>query len=177
MIGNYTGVITVHKFAQILAILSPLTILPGKAVAAMPDWWLIFGSGDQPKRQVMYADSLSVADIPSKLGAETARTVEVVLVFEDQDKPSYIWYTIAFQCKAGQYWVDVAKAKERSDEVVEEAGSRQWMPVAQSVMERPYDFVCKASTRRSNNMIQIKKPQLIDTLAQFTYGTFWATRQ
>lgn len=166
-----------HKFAQVLAILFTLAILPGKAVAAMPDWWLIFGSGDQPKRQVMYADALSVAESPSKSGAETARTVEVVQVFEDQDKPSYIWYTIAFQCKAGQYWVDVAKAKKRSGEVVEEPSSRQWMPVAQSVLERPYDFVCKASTRRSNNMIKINKPQLIDTLAQFTYETFWAIRQ
>ncbi|MBX8475590.1 hypothetical protein K5D38_12440 [Pseudomonas cichorii] len=166
-----------HKFVQVLTIISPLVILPGKAVAAMPDWWLIFGSGDQPKRQVMYADALSVADSPSKSGVETARTVEVVQVFEDQGKPSYIWYTIAFQCKAGQYWVDVAKAKKRSGEVVEEPNSRQWMPVAQSVLERPYDFVCKASTRRSNNMIKISKPQLIDTLAQFTYETFWATQQ
>lgn len=162
-----------HKLALVLAVFSPLVISPGIAVAAMPDWWLIFESGDQPKRQVIYADALSVADTPSKSGAEPARSVNVVYVFEGEDKPLFTLYRIAFQCKGGRYTVESANSKMRSGEVTQGPTSTQWEPVANTVLERPYDFVCKASSRRTNGMIKIGRPELVNTLPEFTYRTFW----
>ncbi len=162
-----------HKYALVLAVLSPLVIAPGAAVAAMPDWWLIFGSGDQPKRQVIYADALSVADSPSKSGAEPTRSVDVVYVFEDENKPLFTLYRIAFQCKAGLYSVDASNSKLRSGDVTQGPTSTQWEPVARTMLERPYDFVCKASTRRTNGMIKIGRPELATTLPEFTYRAFW----
>ena len=169
-----------HKYALVLVALCPLLIAPGVAVAAQPDWWLIFGSGDQPKRQVMYADALSVADTPLKSAAEPARSVDVVEVFEAQDKPLYVMYRVSFQCKAGRYSVATASAQMRSGAVTREPTSSQWEPVARSVMERPYDFVCKASSRRANSMIKIGMPQSATiipdgpkTLPEFTYNALW----
>ncbi|WP_407315390.1 hypothetical protein [Pseudomonas sp. nanlin1] len=162
-----------HKFAWVLAVFSPLVISPSIAVAAMPDWWLIFGSGDQPKREVLYADALSVAETPSKSAAEPTRSVDVVHVFEEQDKPLFMLYRIAFQCKSGNYIIEAADAKMRSGEVTQGQTTNQWQPVARSMLERPYDFVCKASARRANGMIKIARPELANTLPEFTYRAFW----
>ncbi|MGX0954814.1 hypothetical protein AB7M18_000942 [Pseudomonas viridiflava] len=162
-----------HRYALVLAVLSPLVIAPSTAFAAQPDWWLIFGSGDKPKRQVIYADALSVADTPSKSGAEPTRSVVVVYVFEDKDKPLYAMYTISFQCKAGRYRVEAANAQMPSGEITQEPTSSQWAPAARSVMERPYDFVCNASSRRTNGMIKIGRRELANTLPEFTYKALW----
>ncbi|MBI6852029.1 hypothetical protein YA0002_04565 [Pseudomonas cichorii] len=160
------------KYGLALAVLSPLVISPGLAVAAQPDWWLIFGSGDQPKRQVMYADAISVADSRSKTTEEAARSVDVVNVFEEEDKPSYVIYRVSFQCKAGQYRVEAAKAQMRSGETTAEPTNRHWEPVAQSLMERPYDFVCQASSRRSNSMIKVGSMS-VTILSDFTKKALW----
>lgn len=163
-----------HKYALVWAVLSQLVIAPGMAVAADPDWWLIFGSGDQPKRQVIYADALSVADTPSKSAAEPSRSVDVVYVFEAKDKPLFTLYKISFQCKAGRYSVEAANSKMRSGEIIQGPTSTQWEPVARTMLERPYDFVCNASSRRTNGMIKIGGgPVTASMLQEFTYEAFW----
>lgn len=161
-----------HKFAWVMAVLSPLVISPITAVAAQPDWWLIFGSGDQPKRQVMYADAISVADTPSKSG-EPSRSVDVVQVFEDEAMPAYVLHTISFQCKAGRYRVDATNTQMRSGKPTAGQPNDQWEPVAGTLLERPYDFVCKASSRRANSMIKIGNKDAVTTLPEFTIKAFW----
>ncbi|MBX8574455.1 hypothetical protein [Pseudomonas cichorii] len=161
-----------YKYGLVLAVFSPLVIFPGLAVASPSDWWLIFGSGEQPKRQVMYADAISVADISSKTAEEAARSVDVVHVFEAEDKPSYVMHRISFQCKAGQYRVEAANAQMRSGKITAEPTNSHWNPVARSSMERPYDFVCQAGSRRSNSMIKVGNMS-VTTLADFTKKALW----
>lgn len=162
-----------RRYFLLLVCLAPLCAMPRISSAVTPDWWLIFGGGQEPKREMIYADALSVADIDGmKEVNEVPRSVDVVQVFESANEPSFVAYNIAYQCKARSYKIISAYAHLRSGEVSESPGKSTWTPISQSWLERPYDFVCQASSRKSNSMIKLGSFSTI-SLPQITREVFW----
>lgn len=148
-----------------------LVQLQQSALAA--DWWVIFGSGDQPNRDLFYADGASVAELKTESGqAEPARSVTVVQIFETADAPDFVEYNLQFQCNKRLLKVNAVTAYNRSATASNLPAPKGWTPVPQSWIDRSYDFACKPQDRESNAMMRLGDTRA-DILANVTRTKMW----
>ena len=81
------------------------------APALATDWWMIFGTGDTPNRDLFFADAQSV-----KATQQDPQNTQltVVQVFESPNSPNYVSYTLELQCAQRQLRVNSATAYLRA---------------------------------------------------------------
>lgn len=72
--------------------LAPALVLLALAGPAQAhEWWLIFGTGDTPRRDLFAVDLESLSTLQSPPGAQQ---LHVVQVFEAQDMPSHMLFQL-----------------------------------------------------------------------------------
>ncbi|WP_044400260.1 hypothetical protein [Pseudomonas sp. FeS53a] len=153
------------------ATLALLAQTPQSALAA--DWWVIFGTGDSPERDMFYADALSVAEQRRGSGeTEAPRSVGVVQVLESAEAPNFVHYSMQFQCRQRLVKFDGITAYMRSNTPSNLASPQGWKPVPQSWVDRAYTFACDAQNREGNAMLRIGNTTA-DVLAQVTRTQIW----
>ncbi|BBP82651.1 hypothetical protein PHLH8_22930 [Pseudomonas sp. Pc102] len=150
-----------------------LLLIQVQQTAMAADWWVIFGTGDQPNRDLFYADGASVTEVKMESGqAEPARSVTVVQIFETADAPDFVAYDLQFQCKKRLLKVNAVTAYNRSATASSLPAPQGWKPVPQSWVDRSYDFACKPDERESNAMMRLGNTTA-DVLATVTRTKMW----
>lgn len=120
------------------------------APAVATDWWMIFGTGDTPNRDLFFADAQSVKATQQH---PQNRQLTVVQVFESPNSPNYVSYALELQCPERQLRVNSATAYLRAGATTVLPAPKRWVPVPKSWLERGYDFACAPGKRKSNAMM------------------------
>lgn len=120
------------------------------APALATDWWMIFGTGDTPNRDLFFADTQSV-----KATQQDPQNTQltVVQVFESPNSPNYVSYTLELQCAQRQLRVNSATAYLRAGATTVLPAPKRWVPVPKSWLEHGYDFACAPGKRKTNAMM------------------------
>lgn len=120
------------------------------APALATDWWMIFGTGDTPNRDLFFADAQSVKAVKEQPGNTL---LNVMQVFESPNSPNYVSYTLGMRCPERQLRVNSATAYLRAGATTVLPAPKRWVPLPKSWLERGYDFACAPDKRKSNAMM------------------------
>lgn len=140
---------TISLRKRLLACSSFALLSLSAAPALATDWWMIFGTGDTPNRDLLFADAQSVKAVKEHPGNTL---LNVTQVFENPNAPSYVSYTLELRCPERQLRVNSATAYLRAGATTVLPAPKGWIPVPKSWLERGYDFACAPDKRKSNAM-------------------------
>ena len=141
---------TLRMQKRLLAYASFALFSLSAAPALATDWWMIFGTGDTPKRDIFFADAQSVKAAKEHPGNTL---LNVMQVFESPNAPSYVSYTLELRCSERQLRVNSATAVLRAGSTSVLPAPKSWVPVPKSWLERGYDFACAPGKRKANAMM------------------------
>lgn len=131
--------------------------ISGTANAAV-EWWIMSSRGEQPNREVFYADATSVVQVNRESGMnEAARALDVLQVKEAAASPEMINYRLQFQCESRQVRVLSATAAMNSGANVRVPVPAGWSPVQPHWTEHAYKFACQPQARQANGMIKVRE--------------------
>ncbi|RMQ47641.1 hypothetical protein ALQ04_04070 [Pseudomonas cichorii] len=120
------------------------------------EWWLIFGGGEQPNREMFYADASSVVELKKESGMkEFPKTVDVLQIHEAASGPEYVNYQFQFQCESKLMRVVIATAHMRSGTNVMAPAPPGWFPLRYNWTQQPYQFACHPENRTKNGMFNV----------------------
>lgn len=140
---------TLRLRQRLLACSSFALLSLNAAPALATDWWMIFGTGDTPNRDIFFADAQSVK--PAKEHPQN-KLLNIMQVFENPNSPNYVSYTLELRCPERQLRVNSATAYLRAGATTVLPAPKGWIPVPKSWLERGYDFACAPDKRKSNAM-------------------------
>ncbi|MEA9608824.1 hypothetical protein QY702_20965 [Xanthomonas campestris pv. plantaginis] len=134
--------------------------LSGTANAAV-EWWTMSSRGEQPKREVFYADLTSVVQLNKESGmTESPRALDVLQVQEATGSPEYINYRFQFQCASKLIRVISANAGMSSGADFVASVPSGWNPVRPHWTELAYQFACQPQARQQNGMVKLESNML-----------------
>ncbi len=106
-------------------------------------WYMIFGTGDAPKRDLFIARRIEAPD------SAVSKKVEVVQVLEATGLGDYAIYSMEFNCKQRKFRIVNLTVATMDSKLQSKANALDWTAVPQSWIDRAYTFGCD-STVSSN---------------------------
>lgn len=146
---------TLRLRQRLLACSSFALLSLNAAPALATDWWMIFGTGDTPNRDIFFADAQSVK--PAKEHSQN-KLLNIMQVFENPNSPNYVSYTLELRCPERQLRVNSVTAHLRTSSRKVLPAPKRWVPVPRSWLERGYDFACAPEKRKLNGMTPLGGP-------------------
>ena len=163
--------------AAMLLLAGAATAAPG---AMAGDWWIVYGRGDKPQREMFLADAATLQDIPGQDAKAPARGARFIQVFEGADQPDYLAYEFQVQCKPRQYRLAsvVAHQRDGTELAVPLTGqpADQWTVLKKRSSlqaEQHLRFVCDEARKRERNMMLQVGQAEPDRLLVGIWGTMW----
>lgn len=150
-------------FAAACALLLPAT----SAFAA--DWWLVFGGGDKPQREILFLDQASIdvvrdpsrlvtIDLGKKLSDDDLIDfvrVEGVTVYESAQAPAKMAAQYRVKCRDKMVATTFASQLWRHGKI-ENLPDQQWASVEQDeALAQVHAFICAPDQRDANSMLHI----------------------
>ncbi|MGY3267069.1 hypothetical protein [Lysobacter sp. HA35] len=111
-------------------------------------WYVIFGTGDTPKRDLFLARRVGAQD-----GDE--RRVAVTQVFETPSPSDYVTYSIAVRCGTRQIKVERMFAAATNSQFMTKDNVLDWRAAPQSWIQRAVDFACDPAAQSSPERLQM----------------------
>ncbi len=132
-----------------LKLAAALAFLALAPCAHAADWWVIFGEGDTPNRQLYYADAASISQAPTAGDAtEIVQRLQVMQMFESAAQPEYILFSFEIQCERQQMRIPLATVHLRDGSVSKLIEPMGWgQPVPGGMVARAFFFTCVPKSR------------------------------